>query len=83
MGVKNTKALAIAALVIFLALALADPAIDTSAVKHYREALIFSALTTMALIMLADARRKNAYYIVIVDGSMIMQFLIVASFSLY
>lgn len=82
-GVKNTKALAIGTLVIFLALALADPAIRSSAVTHYREALIFSALITMALIMLADTRRRNAYYIVIVDGSMIMQFLIVAAFSLY
>lgn len=82
-GVKNTKALAIGTLVIFLVLALADPAIRASAVTHYREALIFSALITMALIMLADTRRRNAYYIVIVDGSMIMQFLIVAAFSLY
>ncbi len=81
-GVNNTKALAIGALIMFLVLTVTDPAISTSAVMHYQEALIFSALITMALIMLADARRKNAYYIVIVDGSMIMQFLVVIAFSL-
>jgi 4-hydroxybenzoate polyprenyltransferase len=82
-GVKNTKMLAFGALVLFLIFTITDPTTVSSAAPHYREALIFSALVTMALIMLADIRRKNSYYIVIVDGAMIMQFLIVVTFSLF
>jgi len=81
-GIKYTKLLAITTLAVFILSCYLDPYISTHPLINYRESLVFSSLATMALITLADVKRKNTYYIVIVDGAMILQFFIVVGFSL-
>jgi 4-hydroxybenzoate polyprenyltransferase len=80
-GIKNTKLLAVLALVAFIIITLFDSGLDNIPLMHYRESLILSAVITIMLVAIADLNKKNSYYIVVVDGSMIIQFLIVAAIS--
>ena len=81
-GIKNTRLLAILALIIFITICLFDPGMSNMSLLHYRESLILSALITIAILAFADIKKKNSYYIVFVDGSMILQFLMVIGISL-
>ncbi len=81
-GIRVTKILALATLLLFTFISWVDPLLNDVPLHLYREALIASGIITMFLVAVANGRKKNAYYIVVVDGAMILQFLIITGFAM-
>lgn len=79
-GIQTTKLIALAAIALFAVIiylhkmsmeATSSPLLDFS------EPLYLSAIITSIFIMMINNTRKNAYYIFVIDGSMILQFVLV------
>jgi len=70
-GVRAAKLLSYATLGLFLAVSYTDPTLQTTT------ALSLSALIAMVVVFQTNTTRSDAYYRVVVDGMMIVQFLLI------
>lgn len=80
LGINKSKQLAILVLIIFIILALAQRYFFNNLNFHYMVSLILSAAITIFLITKIKHQKKELFYPIFIEGTMLLQFLLVAIF---
>jgi 4-hydroxybenzoate polyprenyltransferase len=77
-GINKTKVIAMSSLLVFALLIIFDPFHPQAIVYSFRTslALFLSAIFTGVIILMSTAERKKIYFSLLLDGSMILQFLL-------
>lgn len=85
-GVRNTKNLATASILVFAVLAFLHHALSVSGVcqpRNFMVPLLGSAVWMAPVIFFANSRRSASFFSRYVDGAMIFQFAMITGFSLF